>query len=42
MKKHISTSPFLIGGNEEGDKIHDAKQRNRKTNRDESYNRFDE
>ena len=35
MKKHIPTSPFLIGGNEEGDKIHDAKQKSWKTNRSE-------
>ena len=35
MKKHIPTSPFLIGGNEEGDKIHDAKQKSWKTNKDE-------
>ena len=35
MKKHIPTSPFLIGGNEEGDKIHDAKQKSWKTNKSE-------
>ena len=35
MKKHIPTSPFLIGGNEEGDKIHDAKQKSWKINKDE-------
>ena len=27
MKKHIPTSAFLIGGNEEGDKIIEAKQK---------------
>lgn len=27
MKKHNEKSPFLIGGNEDGDKIHDAKQK---------------
>lgn len=27
MKKHNEKSPFLIGGNEYGDKIHDAKQK---------------
>ena len=35
MKKHIPTSPFLIGGKEEGDKIHDAKQKSWKINIDE-------
>ena len=35
MKKHILTSPFLIGGNEEGDKITDAKQKSWKTNKSE-------
>ena len=35
MKRHIPTSPFLIGGNEEGDKIYDAKQKSWKTNKDE-------
>ncbi len=32
MKKHISTSPFLIGENEEGDKITEANQKSWKTN----------
>lgn len=27
MKKHNEKSPFLIGGNEDGDKIHNAKQK---------------
>ena len=35
MKKHIPTSPFLIGGNEEGDKITEAKQKSWKTNKSE-------
>ncbi len=35
MKKNISTSPFLIGGNEEGDKIIEAKQKSWKTNKSE-------
>ena len=35
MKKHIPTSPFLIGGNEKGDEIHNAKQKSWKINIDE-------
>ena len=35
MKNHIPTSPFLIGENEEGDKITEAKQKSWKTNKSE-------
>ena len=35
MKKHIPISPFLIGRNEEGDKITEAKQKSWKTNKSE-------
>lgn len=35
MKKHNEKSPFLIGGNEDGDKIHDAKQKSWILNKNE-------
>lgn len=35
MKKHNEKSPFLIGGNEYGDKITEAKQRSWIINRNE-------
>ena len=35
MKKHNEKSPFLIGGNEDGDKIHNAKQKSWMINRNE-------
>ena len=35
IKKHNPNSPFLIGGNEEGDKITEANQKSWKTNKNE-------
>lgn len=35
MKKHNEKSPFLIGGNEAGDKITEAKQKSWITNKNE-------